>query len=75
MNVRVVEKDGIVDSRGLSASITSPEHGAQQECSSSLFAPFGSSNLGRLKSAIVINIFIGVMKIAQSVASEQGYRE
>ncbi|ACD08969.1 hypothetical protein AC41_1116 [Escherichia coli 2-011-08_S3_C3] len=28
-----------------------------------------------MKSAIVINIFIGVMKIAQSVASEQGYRE
>ena len=49
--------------------MSSPEHGAEHECSSSLFAPFGSSNLGRLKSAIVINIFIGVMKIAQSVAS------
>ena len=52
------------------ASITSPEHGAQQECNSSLFAPFGSSNLGRLKSATVINVYVGVMKLASCVASE-----
>ncbi|RIF76423.1 hypothetical protein CUA51_25285, partial [Shigella boydii] len=48
---------------------------AQQECSSSLFAPFGSSNLGRLKSATVINMFIGVIKISKSVALERGYRK
>ena len=37
------------------ASMTSPEQGAQHECSSSLSAPFGSVSCGRLKSAFFIN--------------------
>jgi hypothetical protein len=32
------------------ASITSPEHGAQQECSSTFFAPFGGTSVGRTMS-------------------------
>jgi hypothetical protein len=37
------------------ASITSPEHGAQQECSSNFFPPLGSSNFSLVK--LILNTF------------------
>src|SRR5690606_31393044 len=49
-------------SEAISASITSPEQGAQQECNSSFFSPLGNSSFSRLNavlSIVVCSIYFG----------------